>query len=282
MIWDSAIFRMINEHRREILEKYPGNPPINGIVENFINRGYFQLQAASIRRMVDKSYGLRGKRGVYSLTALLEEIKSFQNELTREKFFELKGIPYDDAPINKLREEYFCIHAQSERPHAFFVPAELDVDRIHETHHIFDRLSGKDIRSRSPKNIIQRTVFEKIEAKLSICAPIVGFVDKFIAHCATPESRAYLAKDDLNFTIQKVWNAHKVIYQTAEFLSQNMFSMVNMALAVEPPDLFYYWPIPSESDEENERIKQVFNKYRDETEEWRLSGMEKYSDLITS
>ena len=96
MIWDAAIFRFILESRQIQIERNPDNPRLNGILHNFLDRSFFQSQASSIRRLIDKSkYGLTGNKGVYSLCSLIDDLGKRREELTRESFFVLRGIPYD-------------------------------------------------------------------------------------------------------------------------------------------------------------------------------------------
>jgi hypothetical protein len=95
MIWDTAIFRIIVEARQSQIRKNPQDPEINGALHSFIDRNYFQSQSAFIRRLTDKSYGLTGKRGVYSVVALINDIGSYRVELTRETFLKFRNMPYD-------------------------------------------------------------------------------------------------------------------------------------------------------------------------------------------
>jgi hypothetical protein len=103
MIWDTAIFRLIVEGREIQTNKNPDEPAINGALHSFIDRNYFYSQSAFIRRLTDKSSGLTGKKAVYSLRALIDDIHNYRIELTRESFLKLKNMVYDYTEVQKKR-----------------------------------------------------------------------------------------------------------------------------------------------------------------------------------
>ena len=106
MIWDTAIFHIIIESRQSQIKKNPQEPEINGALHSFIDRNYFQSQSAFIRRLADNSYGLTGKRGVYSLVALINDVFCYRNELTREMFLKVRNMPYDYTEIRDKERDF--------------------------------------------------------------------------------------------------------------------------------------------------------------------------------
>src|SRR3972149_9337240 len=106
MIWDTAIYRIIYESRKNLINREPRDPKINGALHSFIDRNYADSKSSCIRRLVDKSRGLTGSKGIYSVGAIIQDISNYRLELTREKIFVLKNIPYDYIEIQKRELEF--------------------------------------------------------------------------------------------------------------------------------------------------------------------------------
>ena len=271
MIWDTAIFRIIIAARQSQIKKNPQEPEINGALHSFIDRNYFQSQSAFIRRLTDNSYGLTGKRGVYSLVALINDVFCYRDELTREMFFKFRNMPYDYTEVQNREREFILTQPLGK---AFFVPSEFDWESIVEAHQIFDRLSGATPNNRNPNDVVAKSVFERLQKKLDRCQEITNYVDKFIAHSATPESRSSKDVNKSAVTFKRLWEAHQIIFEVAEFLSVILFSEGHMALAIENPTFFEYWEKPLYEKGEIDLVRTSFEKYRKETEGWNSNGVE--------
>lgn len=277
MIWDTSIFRLVMEGRQVQIEKRSDNPAINGSLHSFIDRNYFESQSANIRRLTDDSYGLTGKKGVYSVSALVKDICDYKNELTREVFFQLRAMPYDYTEIREREREFLKTQAVGK---AFFVPSEFDWERIAEAHQVFDRLSGSTYETRKPNDVISEKVFVRLQARLSACKKITDYVDKFVAHSATPESRSIQNVNASEITLRHLWDAQQIIFEVAEFLSMILLSESHMALAIENPGFFENWDIPIFEKSESDRLQNAFKKYREETQKWNMNGVENIWSLI--
>jgi hypothetical protein len=271
MIWDTAIFHIIIESRQSQIKKNPQEPEINGALHSFIDRNYFQSQSAYIRRLTDTFYGLTGKKGVYSVGAIINDISSYRLELTREIFFKLRNMPYDYTEVQNRKWEFILTQPSGK---ALFVPSEFDWESIEEAHRTFDRLSGTTPNNRNPNDVIAERVFFRLQKKLDDCKEITTYVDKFIAHSATPESRSIQDVNKSAVTFKRLWDAHQIIFEVAEFLSVILFSEGHMALAIENPTFFEYWEKPLYEKEEIDLVRTSFEKYRKETEGWNSSGVE--------
>jgi hypothetical protein len=149
----------------------------------------------------------------------------------------------------------------------------LDWEPIAEAHITFDRLCEKHPKFRCPEDMIDQKIFFRLKEKLVTCKEVIDYVDKFIAHSATPESRA-IDDIDSELTAKYIWNAHKTLYEVAEFLSGILFSESQIPLALESPTLFDHWDAPFSDHGDIERLELTFNKYRKETDKWRLEGIE--------
>jgi len=271
MIWDTAIFHIIIKSRQSQIKKNPQEPEINGALHSFIDRNYFQSQSAYIRRLTDTSYGLTGEKGVYSVGAIINDICSYRHELTREIFFKLRNMPYDYTEVQNREREFSLSQPLGK---AFFVPSEFDWESIEEAHQIFDRLSGTTPNNRNLNDLIAERVFVRLREKVAACQEISNYVDKFIAHSATPESRSIQDENKSAVTFKRLWEAHQIIFEVAEFLSVILFSEGHMALAIENPTFFEYWEKPLYEKGEIDLVRTSFEKYRKETEGWNSSGVE--------
>ena len=277
MVWDTAIFRLMLEGRQIQIENAPKNPAINGSLHSFIDRSYFASQSAYIRRLTDISYSLTGKRGVYSVSALIRDISNHRNDLTRENYFQLRSMPYDYAEIREKEQEFL---KTQEIGKAFFIPSEFDWERIAEAHQLFDRLSGCTHANRQPNDIILEKVFIRLQEKLNSCKTITDYVDKFVAHSATPESRSIQNIEASKITLRHLWDAQQITFEVAEFISSIFLSESHMALAIENPGFFQHWNTPIFDESESERLHDAFNKYRKETESWNQNSVDHIWELI--
>ena len=165
MIWDTAIFRFILESRQIQVGRNPNNPPLNASFHSFIDRNYFQAQVAFIRRLADKSrYGLTGRKGIYSLYSLLDDISKRRTELTREVFIELRHLPYDYTDLQRGEKEFIAQQAK-ENKSAFWIPPKFNWQDSAQAHGTFDRLCGVQIRERTPQDVMSEKVFSKLKCE---------------------------------------------------------------------------------------------------------------------
>jgi len=273
MLWDTAIFRIISESQKDKLNRNPQSPQLNKQLYSFIFRNYFHAQCAYVRRLTDANYGLEGSRGVYSLDAIRKNLKNYREELTREKYLYLRGLPYD---YSKIREKglAFILNQPPRNEKFILIPNELDWERIEDAHETFDRLSDTNPDNRKPSDLIKKQILERLEDKLKDCEKINIYVNKFIAHAATTESRSKFEEDEYKPTLKKLYDAQKIIYQVANFLSGVLFSIDNMPLAIESPFFYEFWDEPFfEEEESKEKVRATLKLYREETETWRESSI---------
>lgn len=269
MVWYTAIYKVIFESRKEQVRRNPTEPKINNVLHQFIDENYWQTQCAFIRRQTDKSYTLYGPKGIYSIQALFEDMKSHQGELTRRKYFELRNTSYYYEDLQKLELEFI-----RKNSHGGFIqiPQEIDSRPIVEMHQIFDRLSGKDGLTRGTNDVVMERVFTRLVEKMDTCRGLAKYVDKFVAHSATPESRTVDNMGKSKLTLKHLWDAHKILYELADFLSLFLLFQTNMPLLLENPAFYDYWENPFFADLDTGNVRLVMDKYRNETEKWVSSG----------
>lgn len=258
MIWDAALFRLIMECRRLQLMQHPYLPELHIRLHMLIDSTFFQSQVVAIRRLVD-TYSLYGNKGVYSLRALINDIEKHRDHLTRETFIALQGLPYDYSQTPGHSDDFIWID-------------------ISEAHQQFDKLSDHHPEDRSRFDLIAGDVFQKLHKKIDSCGEIARYVDKHIAHPATPESRDLIKSDDI--TITKIWDAHKTLYSIAEFLAASLYSHEFSVLALEPPLMFMESDIPFLDLSHTTDLEKAWIMYRAETESWRLNCTDKLWDWL--
>ena len=267
MIWDAAVYRIINEARKYAKEVPEGGVELNGMVHRLIDKCFFQSQANAIRRLLDRSPAKGGKE-VYSLYRLLEDIKENIHLCTRENIFATEERPYDYGPVQKEYFEY-CEQQAREGNRSIMIPPELVWHRHEERHQDIDKLASVDKDNRSPNDTIRPEVISRLKNKLGSCREIVDYVDKFVAHAATPESRATIKADEITLTLGKFWDAHEVICNVANFVSKYILGDSNIgSLAIPQYDHFAYIDRPLIESENVEKLHEVWNKYEKETQSW--------------
>jgi hypothetical protein len=274
MVWDTAIFRFILESRRSQIQKNPDSPSLNRSFHSFLDRNYFQSQVASIRRLADKSrYGLIGAKSIYSIYSLIDDISKRRSELTRETFFQLRYIPYDYSELQQREKEFITQQVREDRS-GFRIPLEFNWELSADAHSTFDHLCGISAQNRTPQDIIDKRVFTRLKDRLDLCHDITNYVDKYIAHAATPESRAIENVDSTKITLKHIWDAHQIIYEVAEFLSGILFSESHAPLAWKSPNLFDHWDAPLLESQDIDQLEVIYEQFREETNKWQLEGVE--------
>lgn len=269
MIQDSAYFQCLNESRKYSLKDDKGEIKQNKMLHDFINQSFFKTQLLSIRRLVDKDF-LRVEKGkpytVYSLYNLIEDIKKNSNLLTRENILSAYDFPYDyEKELSEYKKTIDCT-----KP--YFVPFKIDSSET--LHYRIDSVTGITPDRRSPDDLIPVDILKQFDDKLACIEELCKYVDKYIAHAATPESRIDV-QSKIDSALGKVLNAHKIICETAHFIG-NKILFCGFGEVLPLPqygkygenDLFEYLDEPIASKETMEEIRKVWMKYWKETQDW--------------
>ena len=218
LTWGAAVWWiLINEPRRYAEQLPEGGVAINPAIHNLIDRWFFESQMAAIRRLIT-GYSLEGGKGVFSLTALLKDIKDNVHLLTRENILRAGDLPYDYEPIREKHDEFIC-NSVREGKKSGRIPRELDWSASADRHAFLDRLRGVTETSRNPDDIIRPAIIQNMESHLNkACEKVGRYVNKFVAHAATPESRAGLDQEATNMTFECLQNACRTICEVMSFL----------------------------------------------------------------
>ena len=217
MIWDSAVFQCINESREYAAINDEGDPKLNKMVCRFINDSFFKTQLLSIRGLMDKDRNnIRDDRQytVYSLYNLIEDMKKNSSLLTRENILAFYNLPYD---YEKTKAHFDNSTDWTQGP--VVEPREI---RLSQNIHIqIDSMAKTTAEERSPDDLIPDNIFRKFNKKLATIEVLYEYVNKYIAHPATPDSRK-TTPSEIKEALGKVFNAHKIICETVSFIGNNL------------------------------------------------------------
>lgn len=218
LLWDGVLFQTINELRRKSVEDPSDGVGFNGSVLRLIDIGFATTQSMAIRRQCDKSDSKNPKRGVWSLRALISDIRKHRHLITREIYVAHDGLPYDDV-------EAFNLWANTKPGNEVskavdFVPAKGKSawGMSQHCHESFDKLACCPMLSRQREDLICQSWLDDLDAELDKCIDIQYYANKFVAHSANFKSREDFGSSSGFVTLEKLQVCQKAIYQVASFL----------------------------------------------------------------
>lgn len=250
MSWDIASFRSIVELRRLVPRDCDGSAKLNLLLHDLLDEGFFERQMLAIRRLVD-SYPLSGDKGSLCLTAVLDDMIKHRHLLTRQL---MCGLLRRKLP-----------------PHAAPMLIQVIDERI-------DALAGIDPSRRANSDTISETVLQNLKRRITdAAADVKTYVDKFIAHAATPGSRAVKRADDIRITLDHVGAAHRAMCEVTGFvLIRVLADSCASFLPVPQYDQFAYLDLPLADSDGLMRIKQVWRQVDDECRAASQWGVREY------
>lgn len=266
LIWDAGIYRIILECRKSYITEGTNTPKLNFEFQSFLDRNYFQTMASSIRRIVDDGYSISGPRGVFSLSSITKDIKSYNYDLTRKKFFELRKIEYNFDNLCKKEQQFIRSESQKNNGEVTIPPDVSPYSSI-ENHLLFDKLSQKNPDNRSEEDVISSSFWDLLEYKIDSAKKLCDYVDKFIAHAANPESRIQSSYTSEIITIENCWAIQKNLCEVFDILTNIILGVKVEYLLFEKPSFYEYWDSPINPIGLS-LIEDTFSKYRSEIEGW--------------
>lgn len=273
MVWNAAVFKVINEARRIASVNAKGQTEINVMLHRFMDTCFFDSQFLSIRRLTDPS-PFDGPKGVFSLVSLLKDMKVNASLITRENLFLVEGLEYDYEAIQQRQMEDVLEQSKGGKS-AYCIPAESDSHFIRLRHEQIDALSGVNAGQRMRGDAVQIKIFDYLIKKIEGASEGISLhVNKYIAHSATPESRKYEKTDDVKITLGHLWDAHKVICQIANFTDVYLLSRANHSFLIVPQyGHFKYIDKPLVSAVGVEVLRKAWHEFDEKTDSWGAWGM---------
>ena len=141
------------------------------------------------------------------------------------------------------------------------------------THQFIDSLAGVEFSKRKSGDIVRPEIFKWLKKQLSRCEGIGEFVNKFLAHPATPKSRDYRNPPELDVTLGQILEAHGIICQIAIFISVKMGissegRSIGDVLAVPQFDQFIHFDKAWASEKTVEKLHRFWSGYDMQTRSW--------------
>lgn len=266
LLWDYALFKTIRELRVEAAQNPTEGIGFNAPVLRLLEAGFVITQAAGIRRLSERQWRDPTKR-VISLRALLDEIKTERELLTREVYLACHELPYDPAPAKKRfydslvssGQVFSYVGMDTSGPEAW-----ASSERVH-IH--FDKLSDTSFASRSRDDLIPTAWFDSLELKIKSCEDICILADKFIAHAAHPTSLVGLTKAQTQVTLPQLKACHRAIIEVTTTIGvQILQDSVATTVPVPQFDLLENLDKRWVSEEGMSKARAIWQKHCDEIE----------------
>lgn len=268
--WNIAAYRTVQHARLLLPADERGGVELNPMVHHLFDECFFTAQAIAVRRLTENGQRT-GKKAVYSLRTLVEDMRRHRHLLTRENFLRLDNLPFDCAATAKAEWE----HILSRESGPFSVPAHLDAFQCELRNAQVDKLCGATPETRQKSDLVLESVLDNFVARLEEAQGLGNFVNKVVAHLARPESRAQVSADDLRPTFQHLWRAYEVICRVANlldvcFLARSSHNFVPMFHG----DQLVYIERPLVTSENVERLRDQWNQWDKETASWSEPDLE--------
>ena len=212
LLWDYALFKTIRELRVEAAQNPSEGIGFNAPVLRLLESGFVITQATGIRRLSERQSRDRTKH-VISLRALLDEIKTERELLTREVYLACHGLPYDPAPAKKRFYDGLISSGQILSYVGMDTTGPEAWASSERAHSHFDKFFDTSVAGRSRSDTIPIAWFDSLESKIETCENICKFTDKFIAHAAHPTSLVGLTKDQTQVTLSQLKACHQAIIE---------------------------------------------------------------------
>lgn len=280
MVWNAAVFQVINEARKIAPENEEGQKEINGMLHYFIDECFFDSQFLTIRRLTDPAYELRHpKKGIFSLLALLNDMRQNIALFTRENLFVAEGLEYDYDVIEKRAQEFSAEQLRNGN-RVYWTPRDLDSWPLKLRHEAIDGLSGVSAEQRKPSDVVRIKVLDYLIKSLKDASIDINlYATRYIAHLATPQSREGYKADGASITLGHLWDAHKVICQVANFVDSHMLTGSGHSfLAVPQFNNFEFIEKPLVSNSNIEVLNRAWDDFSKETSSWGSWGLKEFRE----
>jgi len=274
MAWNMAAFRVVNKARSLAPPHHEGGVQLNGLMHQLLDRGFSMSQMAAVRRLWDTSSPLEGKKGVYSLAKLLEDMSEHHHLFTREAIFEAEALKYDCELIRQKANEYIIEQRKAGKT-AYFLPPGLD-SFVHENRHEqIDRLAGVAPSDRRPDDTIQKDVFFNLTAKVqTACEDVKNHATKLIAHAAAPKNREAVV---VEITLNHLDNAHRNLCQVTSFIATYILGdSCPPPLPVPQYNQFKYIERPLIDRDQVPELQEVWNQFDEDCNDWSQWALDDY------
>jgi hypothetical protein len=274
LIWNTAVFRVVNQCRGLAERADDGGVQLNGMVHRAFDEFFVVFVATAIRRLAHDKSPISGKKSVNSLRTLLVDMRENRILLTRENLLSTDGYPMDTTI---LREKYdqFVAKGGKKTGAAMVDPANLDWLMAERRQTELDALCEVTPSQRNASDLISDRFFSGALAKLDESESLCVYVDQFVAHAATEESRGYRGSDEMRITYQHIWSALETICRVAAALDLHLLRRANPDYLARPHfNQFQFIETPLVTVENKDRLAAAWVEYGNETGTWSSDSLD--------
>ena len=277
LLWDSAIFHMINKARGLAPKGERGEIQLNGELHSWIDRSFVAGQCLAIRRLTDTGSprnkskdrpAAEGEKGVYSLRGLLDDMERHCSLLTRGNLLAGEERDYSPEQLTQLEQDYQR-ELTASGSEVIEVTAEPLWEGYQEQQRLIDQLIGVDAEHRDRQDTVPLEIFPKLQDRLQACQIFIDHTDKNIAHAATPESRKLIKQEDGELTLAKLGEAQRSICEVAGFLGRYLLTGFPHEF-MELPSGYYlkYMDRPLVEEKDFSQLTAVWDNFYQRTKLW--------------
>jgi hypothetical protein len=268
-MWNDAAYRSLNEARRFASDEDP-SASRNGMLGEFLDRGYLSTQVLDICKITDNS-PLSGPKAVISLRRLIDDMAENRHLLTRENFVSFDGLPYD---YGAARDAYYSSLTPQEmlKPHWVPMKGPQGWGMSEIVQGAFDQLSGVERSHRRRDDIMSEKVFKTLSSWLD--APIFDTLrthrNKYIGHAADAVSRQVQPLSRLGISLNEISEAQRIVIRVANGIGSTVLYHHGIGSPVPTPqfDVFENLNLPLVPEKYMQELSEWWDKHEREREAW--------------
>lgn len=261
LIWQYACFRVvirivyIANQKRD-----PDHPPLNQMIFEMISEGYWSRLLIATRRLLDPT-PIDGKRGVYSLRSVIKDIEACGHKINRRIFVEaIWEADFDLAPLEAAQLEQLRLHK--------VVWGDPRLSRSRMAHDHFDFLSNTSPENRSEGDLLDLSILQNAEARLSKLDSIKDHVTVHLAHSGNTTSREGKILD--NFGMSQARECLKELKEVSDLLGMWFCRASGAGLATFIGDQFEGLDTPMIETDKISELEAVWREIDHDVATWSL------------
>jgi hypothetical protein len=266
LMWNYAVISTVSK-MYEYTDCDSNNPPkMNKMIFDLLISSYWVNTMMSIRRLIDGAYKLDDeKKGIFSIAALVKDIKSSRHLLNRRVLIEKYDCTYDVASLNAIR---LAKLTRSDASGYQNIPPDYYGDLSEERHQLIDYLTGTTPENRSESDIVREPVLDELVKRLQKLKPITDFATKYFAHAASAQSRAR-ANLITSLDLQTIWSAIEELSKISELIGRWFAKgTIGNGMPIAQFAKFEYLDIPMMEARDIPKLEQNWESLANETEQW--------------
>lgn len=260
LIWNYAVFSMSAKIIKMTSQNQARHGRINQPFFNLLAHGYWLDFLVGVRKLVD-GYAIDGKKGVYSLSSVLNDIEEHQPSITRKFYVEtIHNAVFDLGRLEA--EEYELLVASGGLPRW----GNPMLTRSRWAHESFDRLSGADVSERNENDLIDLEYLQNLKTRIKEVEHICQYVSSHVVHAGNIQSR--VNKDLKEFDITNAAAALSTLTEIADALAIHFGNDGGYDLPVYQDDILSGLNMPLIDDGDLPELYKFWNELSNDISQW--------------